>query len=284
MTPHERAVKDALRTGDQIRVLFNRLGNRQHPRGRILSAYRQAHRALRSGTLTTPLAIVVLAELRAAIEATARETLGDASLIGSGLAVRNLKAYGLPDTELAYNTLEELNAWLAVFDSQAQAVQGIVASDGDLDLIIGDGSRVGILSPTPVTRSGARWLESAAMAAYAQTLTRGVRQDDAEPDFMRQAIAAIDERTTDCCLRVHGQTIRMNDQFVLRGTPRYADRMSRPGFHDYCRTSVALVKVEDAEDELTQAMTTAARNELRAREETGQRQGIHPADALSGRG
>ncbi len=55
------------------------------------------------------------------------------------------------------------------------------------------------------------------------------------------AVAVIDNRTTDCCQRVHGQVQPLDQPFVLTGEPRFADRMQWPGFHWRCRTSVVVV-------------------------------------------
>ena len=41
---HERSVQLALRTDAELGKLFSRLGTRQAPRGRVLTAYRQARR------------------------------------------------------------------------------------------------------------------------------------------------------------------------------------------------------------------------------------------------
>lgn len=104
-------------------------------------------------------------------------------------------------------------------------------------------------------------------------------------DYQRQAIAAVDERTTDCCLRVHGQIVGVDEQFRLTGTPKFSDTKKNPPFHWNCRTGTSLY-VEDFEDfgVTTGEMREAAQTELQAREITGRREEIHPAHATSGRG
>jgi hypothetical protein len=54
--------------------------------------------------------------------------------------------------------------------------------------------------------------------------------------FQKQAVAALDARTTDCCRRVNGQIQPLDEPFVLTGTPRYTDRAMHPPFHWGCRT------------------------------------------------
>lgn len=58
--------------------------------------------------------------------------------------------------------------------------------------------------------------------------------------YQRQAIAAIDRRTTPCCLRVHGQIVDLDQPFHLTGTPRFGDYVMSPPFHYRCRTAISL--------------------------------------------
>jgi hypothetical protein len=108
-------------------------------------------------------------------------------------------------------------------------------------------------------------------------------QSQAGQRWQKQAIAAIDERTTDCCLQVHGQTQELNTPFLLTGTPRYSDHIQHPPFHWYCRTGESLW-IEEFEQEgvTTPEMRDAAQAELTARQD-GSRKEIHPAHATSRR-
>ncbi|NOK59131.1 MAG: hypothetical protein GFH27_549283n409 [Chloroflexi bacterium AL-W] len=62
--------------------------------------------------------------------------------------------------------------------------------------------------------------------------------------YQKQAIAAVDGRTTRCCLNVHGQIRELDEMFHLTGTPRYGDYLLQPAFHDQCRTVMALYAPE----------------------------------------
>lgn len=102
--------------------------------------------------------------------------------------------------------------------------------------------------------------------------------------WKKQAIAAIDERTTDCCLRVHGQIRGLDEPFVLTGTPRYADKQQHAPFHWHCRTAESLWIAEfETVGITTDEMRSAARAEIEARQRTGRRVEIHPAHATSRR-
>lgn len=112
----------------------------------------------------------------------------------------------------------------------------------------------------------------------------GAGQRSSGQEWDKQAIAAIDERTTNCCLRVHGQVVNFNAKFKLTGTPRFRDEMQWSPFHYFCRTSVTtyIPEFEGIGEATTDEMRSAARDELAARED-GSREVIHPAHATSRR-
>lgn len=279
---HAAAIREAERTADLFRRLIAKMGTKEHPRGRILTAYRQARRALRGTNGGVVEVREVLAELRAAMMVIAQDTLWESAQQGSRQAQKQIELYGLPLGLDGYTPQQELAAWLASVDAQHAAVLGL-ASAGNLSAIVGDDQRVGALSPAPVIRTGARWLAVAGVAAASVATYSAIQKASAQEEFGKQAIAAIDERTTDCCLRVNGQVVPLSGQFRLTGTPRYADEMESPPFHNYCRTSEALVRMADANDDLSQAMRQAGIDELNARAATGTTKRIHPATATSAR-
>ena len=283
-SPHASVLRRALRTNDEIHALFGKLGSEEHPRGRLLSAYRQARNAI-SGNVDNPTALAaILAQLHAEVERAVIDILALAGELGTGQALGDLRAYDLPEITQRSLTTEQqgLRATLAVLEGQITGVQALASQTGDEALIIGDANRVGVLTPGPVKSEAARWTTAAALASYWLSVNGSLRQASQEDQYLKQAIAAIDERTTETCLRVNGQTQQIGDKFKLTGTPRFADELDAPPFHEYCRTAQALVHVEDAEDELTQEIRGASQAELKARED-GSRQVIHPAFSFSGR-
>lgn len=280
-TLHARAVDSALEQGDTLRRLFATLGDTEHPRGRILSAYRVARRAL-VGNLLSPLAVQeALTELRRSVRDAMETLLRQAAAGGSAQAASDLALYGLTADAADVGIGDAVNAVLEPLDTQITQVRLLAASGQNDSVILGDDGRVGVLSPAPVVADGARWLVWAALMGWGAVID-GALQDDTNR-FVKQAVAGIDERTTDCCLRVHGQTQPVRRPFHLTGTPRFADYMQNPPFHRYCRTATALVLAEDADDNLTREMRAAARAELRARTITRKRVEIAPADARSRR-
>lgn len=252
-------------------MLFGKLGTAEHPRGAILSAYRNGRRAMRDvmSRQSSQMGIEaaeVLAGLRETVSMAAMGMLVQAGELGAEQARTELEAYGLDwDRQQLISEIQSAHeAWMGPVDAQVKAARAAVLMGWDPAMVIGDEERVGILNPGVVVQEGARWLAIAALLFWTAHIERSRRP---RIDFMRQAVAAIDERTTDCCLRVHGQVVGLRKDFKLTGTPRYADELRDPPFHWWCRTSVALVRAEDADDPLSESMREAARAELAAREE-----------------
>jgi hypothetical protein len=111
-----------------------------------------------------------------------------------------------------------------------------------------------------------------------------VNESDPEQTYQKQAIATIDERTTDCCLQVHGQIQPIDEPFILPGSPRYADEIQDPPFHWYCRTSEALYHPSFEEIGIpTETMERQAQKEITARAESKKRVPIYPSHATAQR-
>ena len=268
---HLAAVRGAERSSRELARLFGRLGTVEHPRGRILAAYRNARRGLRDvfgRGVTWSLQVEVgevLNGLRSEVRGVAVELLMAAYDLGAEQGERGLAARGVGPSgggARVRNLGPAMEAWVGVVNQQAAAAGAVAAAGGEVELIVGDESRGGILQPGPVVREGARWLTAAMVQGWWGAVGGSVQPG---PGWYKQAIAAIDERTTDCCLRVHGQAVPMVDKFKLRGEPRYADEQEWSPFHWYCRTSIALVTADEIEDELTRRMREAAEAEIARR-------------------
>jgi len=255
----KRAIKAAESNVRQLGDLFVSLGTKEHPRGKILSAYRQSHRALRDVIRREAYGEVreVMAILEATVSLTAREALQKAVALGHVTGKNELAAYDVEAIEAEDPGIALMHdAWMNLVRDQSTRSQALLLGGGDPVLIIGDQSRQGIVRPSTVIAEGTRWLAMAVALSWAGVVSRSA--DRAKVIFMRQAVAAIDEKTTNCCLAVHGQIVKMEGHFHLTGTPRFADYMKDPPFHYNCRTSQVLLKPEETGDDLTQAMIEAA--------------------------
>lgn len=266
------AYRAAMRTGKTLAKLFARMGTSEHPRGRILVAYRNAHRALsdvmrRGGPMLHVEAREVLDGLVHQVQAVVTELANDAAEAGEVQATVELEARGVRPVRRETSVDYAVQAVVGLVETQAAMVLAALMSGADAGLVLGDATRTGVLTPVPVIREGTRWLADVARVAWGETVVASTRPGT----FLKQAVAAIDERTTDCCLRVHAQIVPMEEQFRLTGTPRYADRLAWPPFHWFCRTSVVLVTPDEKDDELTRKMREAADAELEFRAQVAER-------------
>jgi hypothetical protein len=268
------SIREAVRLNKELDRLFALVGNSAHPRGRILTAYRVALRALQGNTSPSNVR-EVMRNLRNQVEREAAAMLTDAAVIGYRSAVTQAKYYGftikpkLPDTAKIEAQAESIAAQV---EAQAAAALGLAALEREEELIIGTEARAGVVRPAPVTSGltiGLAALMGAAFSVAAQTSTHG---------FSKQAIAALDSRTTDCCLQVHGQIQPFDGLFHLTGEPRFADDMDWSPFHWNCRTSVAMYKPE-YDDGLTDKMRAGADFVLSERRE-GRNPDQWPVDAF----
>lgn len=271
--PLRLAQREAQRLNQELGLLFARAGTLDHPNGRILVAYRNARRAL--GAVKTYGEIMeILSGLRLAVQSTAQMLLSEAAQAGNQDAVNQLGFYGETGFYLNNNAaiLPALDAVLAGVDRQIKIVQAVTLSGGETTIILGDGERLGVVQPAPIIRDLANWLVTITMDSFFQTVQQ------ARKPFKKQAVAALDGRTTDCCLRVHGQIQPLDQPFELTGTPRFADRLEHSPFHWYCRTSVVLY-LSEFDDGLTEEMERSAQQIMKERTEGGGDR--HPADAFA---
>ncbi len=290
---HAQAIQVALKMTAEVKDLFDSLGSEEHPRGGVLTAYRIARKALRNDLENGNAqgALEILRELKRQILVEAKQALTSANQLGLNQAEKMIEIHDLTSSlALAAGSQALQSAAEAAvgnaLDAQLNRVWALIIT-GNIDdsLILGDAQRIGLLSPGEMTNEISRWITTVTLSRYSDAVERSVHVHRvAITEFKRQSIAALDERTTDCCLRVHGQVVGLNEDFRLTGTPRFADRLRNPPFHWYCRTATALVRTEQMEDDLTAEMRDAAQAELRARAETGDRVEIHPASATSRRG
>ncbi len=283
--PLEHSITEAHRANRELGRIFQRnLGGVQHPRGKTISAYRQARQAMiaaykRGGQLALASKVDIVRSLRINMSNIIWNSLDDAIQLGVQSAERQHEYYSKAGVPLSRPLEEQVDkdamydAWYSIVDAQMTSVEGMIRSNADPSMIYGDedGRTLGILQPGPATKEGSRWLATAFSLAFLFWLI-GPRDgwrpwgtiQPGEPEIKKQAIAAIDHRTTDCCLRVHGQIQPLDKPFRLSGTPRYASRMDWPPFHLWCRTAIVLY-MDEFDLGLTDDMKMEARRELERR-------------------
>lgn len=233
MSDHNRAIKIATRTNKGIRALFNKMGNQEHPRGMILTAYRQARGALAAHFEDQAAAQGVLFNLKRDVDRHCGELLDLASILGLEAAKDSLGVYKI-DPAFVSQALVVSTAKRAVggvVDQQVNRALGLMAQ-GSPDaraMILGQGLRLGLLQPAPVNSQLANQITGAVFALWGQVVTKS-----ADPgEFHKQVVAAIDQKTTQTCLKAHAQSVPFSKKFNLKGTPRFADKMNWVPFHWY---------------------------------------------------
>lgn len=264
---HLDAIRAAMETDAQLSRLFaEELGTAANPDGRIIRAYERARIGLAGAGDDVAAVRLVMDALYGDVTAVLREALDTAVTLGVTQAEVTLGAFGLPSVVSVPDPRINSDALLLQLASIVDQ-QRLAATSGLLDTaeLIGDGARVGLVSHGAVTSEASRALANVASAAT----DAAQRQAAPEVSWARQAVAAIDENTTPCCLAVHGQIVGEDEPFITTEAPAFAREQERPPFHRWCRTVLVLVPVELAEDDLTEAMRLAARLEREARERPG---------------
>lgn len=276
--PLEKAVKSGIRMNDRIGDLFAKIGTSSHPRGDVLTSYNLARQALESALLReNPLSSVreILRTLRRQLNSDVMGVFNEAVSLGEDEAGRQMRFYNTRprgSIRLTEQSNSAIEATMSQFDAQSAAITALVLSGADVTQILGDDQRTGVLSSGVLVQAAATWGTYLIWTAFDTQVT------SQEEVFQKQAVAALDARTTDCCLRVHGQVVDLDEPFHLTGTPRFADYMDWPAFHWYCRTSGVLYQ-EEFDDGLTDKMQEGSQHFLSEREK-GKNPDNNPVDAF----
>ncbi|MCK5307167.1 MAG: hypothetical protein KAJ73_01015 [Zetaproteobacteria bacterium] len=245
--PHERSIDSALLTVVQLGKLADRLRAGNSP---IYRAYRVVIRSLRRN-LDDPRAITdALETLEDSVRVASQGFYERASGIGLAQAKRDLAIYGLgePDPVDDDGIFEAIVSILGLVAAQGERVKSVASLDMGDELILGDDSRQGILAPAAILTEIAFWITGLSVLSYLESTSKKMR------GFVRQAVAQVDDDTTQTCLNVHGQIVGLKEDFHLTGTPRFADNMHRPAFHRNCRTAVATIRKDLIDPEVTADM------------------------------
>lgn len=281
--PLERSIKSALKANEEIGKFFAQIGTVNNQRGYITTAYKQARRAMRSALKEdnpTLAAADVMAELRKSIVNGTNSLFVDAEAMGSEEADRQLSFYGVNPLRRPQDNLRtrpSIQSVAAKVDAQTASIMALISTGAAEAQIIGDADRSGALRYSDISLTASSLVPSLWWQSYAYTVQAATVNQSVQ--FSKQAIAGLDDRTTDCCLKVHAQIQPLEGKFELTGTPRYADELDWAPFHWYCRTSIALY-LPEFDMGITDDMRAGAETIMSEREAggTGSR---YPVDAYS---
>lgn len=282
MNPLEQSIRLAAKTNQDLYQYFAKAGTSDHPRGFVLTAYRNARMAMREALKQRNKIQAtrdVMAELRLVTRSNLSNLLQQVQHDGVENAEKHIALYknsvgrsvsmGLSDKRES-----ALLAVIAKIDAQAAYIDAVLQAEQDENLILGDEDRIGALRPGDVLVASAFWIAALFWDSWSSQIAE--TRDAAQ--YEKVAVAALDNRTTDCCLRVHGQVQPFDKPFKLTGTPRFADELEWTPFHWYCRTSIALY-LKQYDNGLVDRMKESAQTVLDERA-----QGIwkerHPTDAF----
>lgn len=263
--PLKQAVRSGVKANDTIGDLITDVGTRAHPRGFVTTAYRNTRRALQSALQeTNPLAAVddVMIQLRETVRMETTAIFAKAQETGAEESARQMRFYGIVSPEparasvdLSEKSQSALEAVLLDLDQKWAGIRTMLFLNSSDEEIIGGEDRWGLFgSGSELSGLIVFWMTSLLWDSF--DYWTGYYSGGL--DFQKQAVAALDMRTTDCCLRVHGQVQPMRKPFHLTGTPRFAEYVDWPGFHWYCRTSGVLYLAE-FDDGVTAKMQDGAR-------------------------
>lgn len=290
MSNRRPSIQAALRTNRELGKLFAKLGTAKHPRGKVLMAYRNARRALgdvlgrqASLTLTYYLEVQeVMIGLRDSVRAVADTTLTAAVDLGWRQAEVEARVWELQPLMPYVNTTAMIETLIGIVEQQERVILATLATGADPAPILGDDTtNSGILGHGHlVTREGAHWLATAAGLALIGALKPAIESSGRA--WGKQAIAAIDAVTTECCLRVHGQIVPEDKPFHTTGSPAFAEYQDWPDFHWNCRTSGTVVPLNEADDDLTAMLLEQSAGEQEKRQDARLRI-IEIGDSLVGK-
>jgi hypothetical protein len=282
--PLQQAVNSGIRANEMIGDLIADVGTETNPQGYVQVAYRNAERAMLSALgEQNRLAAVndVMGQLRDNVLRDTRTLFATAQEQGAGESAKQLRFYNLPSpdvsrvsVDLSSQSQSALDVVAAGLDRQIAVVRTMILTNADDNEIVGDEDRAGVLRASEIASAAAFW--GTALLWDAFDYWTGIFSGGEQ--FQKQAVAALDNRTTDCCLRVHAQVQPFNRPFHLTGTPRFAEYVDWPAFHYWCRTSGVLY-LPGYDDGISAKMRDGAAYFLKQREQ-GRNPDRDPANAF----
>lgn len=125
----------------------------------------------------------------------------------------------------------------------------------DPEVVLGSTYQPRHLNQYSLIKELSGWIPALLLLAWDAYVDHAIKLPNRNP-FVKQAVALLDGRTTETCFGAHGQTVPVDQPFVLGG--EFPGEKQYPPFHYWCRTTTALVLEVDADDVITMAMLAAA--------------------------
>lgn len=286
---HKAEIQAANRVNKKLRVLQQGISPSLHPRNALTQIYKSTRKQIVANFDDIAELRNILFLFSSTVSRIVRPLIETSADLGrtAGLASlgrRNISTPGLSQIVSPTLITPAIVAIKEVADSQVAQTLAVASINGAVETVVGDGvNSVGFFSQGVLNKQINGFLTAITATSTLSLFEQFIAGQIEANVFYKQAVAAVDEKTTECCLIVHGQFQLIDDFFSLVGSPRFADLIQNPPFHWNCRTATALVHASERFDSLTQDMIDAGARELEARGDTDHRVEIHPAFALSGR-
>lgn len=286
---HKAEIQSALRVNRKLRAMQNGISPSKHPRNALTQIYRTTRRLIHNNFDDLQELRNILFLFSSTVSMIIRPLMEDAAKLGSvaglqSLDRRKISTIGASTAVSSPIVTPAIVAIKQIADSQVAQTISVAAIGGSVTTVIGDGvNSVGFFSQGILNKQINGFITAVTALSQFALWEQFIAQQIADDVYYKQAIAAIDQNTTECCLIVHGQFQPIDSMFELIGSPRFADLIENPPFHWNCRTATALVHASERFDSLTQEMIDAAASEIEARGDNDYRVEIHPAFATSSR-
>lgn len=260
---HQQSVDLAFEAQDHLKTLYSSVGSRVNQGGTITAAYRKMRAAIPETVTAVPEARSILTSFYTETTQAVKDAIYTAGDMGMDLAEQQSALYGLRPPASRHGIIRIRDKDNAV-ETVSQIVRGQVnyanlqlnIGARDKERLVGSDDQPGQITPYTVIKALGWWLPAIFWLAY-DTWVDWANRDLQNPfNLMKQAVAVLDGKTTETCFGVHGQVVGMREDFILGG--EFPGSAPYPPFHNWCRTTVALILAEDAEDGLTEAMLALA--------------------------
>lgn len=273
------------------------------PGAKINRAYRSARTALEAAFLSNGDRVDnlykiddIFIPLKDVVEKNSIELLIYSGLLGADLGnyLLNLYYEDISISDPVIDFSNEVRKIIDIVDSQWRNSKmyfggDIESSINSIEILLGNGvDTLGIFTAASINRQLELATMQKAIGIENQVIDQSIKSlmykdqgsfDSSNKKYLpkKQVVAAVDPRTTLCCLGAHGQIQPVDTKFTLTGT-NFAPEMDWPPFHWNCRSTVVFsFDNTDLSDELTKAMKMAADDELAWRNDNWKTMDRRPA-------
>ncbi len=153
-------------------------------------------------------------------------------------------------TDLPFTQQEFIAGALQIFDNQRGVLLTNIRNGQENAVVFGDSNLVNLFSVGLLIR----YLANSITNLFSLSLLRTPEFQQNQVSYSKQSIAALDFRTTRCCIDAHGQIVPFDAKFHTPESPSFAEHQSWSPFHFWCRTTIAVVRTEDLDDDITQRL------------------------------